>query len=67
MCYGSMEDDAGGFGKGLADGVAPASVAAGGLLSMQTEESLECEPLPLTYVIPVASCVATLCLHCLIP
>ena len=37
MCYGSMQDDAGGFGKGLADGEEPTSSAAAGcLLSMQT-------------------------------
>lgn len=37
MCYGSMEDDAGGFGKRLADGAAPTtSAAAGGLLFVQT-------------------------------
>jgi hypothetical protein len=39
------------FGKALADGEEPtSSVAAGCLLAMQTQESLECLPL-LTYII----------------
>ena len=40
------------FGKGRADGEEPrSSVAAGCLLTMQTQESVECLPLLLTYII----------------